>query len=196
VVKILIGVSLAGLVLSAAQLNFLCLVLSPLAIVLLWSYSYFKRFSASTHLFLGLVEACAPIGGWLAVSGRWAGEPFLLGLAIIFWIAGFDIIYSLLDYDFDRHNHLFSFAVKFGPQQALNYSFLFHLLTFFFLFMFALVLELSWIFKLGVILIGLLLVVEQYLARQQKVSQAFFTMNCLISLILFSFTLAEVVLRR
>lgn len=116
------AVSSALLVFSSFMLNELCFYLSFAAIALLFSYSWFKRFSATSHFYLGFVEAAAPIGGYLAVTGEFHYVPFVLGFAIMTWIGGLDIVYALQDKDFDRETGLYSIPAKLGEKGALVFS--------------------------------------------------------------------------
>jgi len=119
------GIACAVLVFSSYMLNRLCFQLSVIVIVLLFTYSYFKRISAASHFFLGIIEAAAPIGGYIAVTGvlytssRVDLVPFILGAAVMMWIAGLDIVYSLLDIDFDRREGLQSIPAKYGRERAI-----------------------------------------------------------------------------
>lgn len=122
----LTAVCFAVMVVAAFQLNPLCALLSPAALFLMSVYSYTKRFTWLCHLVLGVACACAPAGAWLAVTGRFSWEVFLLGGANCLWTAGFDIIYGAQDYDFDRANGLHSIPVRFGVAGALKISTLFH----------------------------------------------------------------------
>ena len=110
------------LIVAAYMLNSLCFYLSFLAVLMLFTYSYFKRFTASSHFYLGTVEAAAPVGGYLAVTGEFALTPFILGFIIMMWIAGLDIVYALQDLDFDAKNRLFSIPVSRGRESALVIS--------------------------------------------------------------------------
>ena len=107
---------------SAWMLNPLCFHLSFLGVFLLLTYSFFKRFSATSHFYLGLIEAAAPIGGYLAVTGEVTFLAVVLGLIILAWIAGLDIIYALQDLDFDRAQNLHSLPVSLGREQSLQVS--------------------------------------------------------------------------
>ena len=111
---------------AAASLNRATLLLSPVALALLLLYSYTKRFTALSHLVLGLCLALAPVGAWIAVRGSLETLPVLLGLAVLFWAAGFDVIYALQDEAFDRSAGLRSIPVRFGARRALWVSALFH----------------------------------------------------------------------
>ncbi len=110
------------LVLAAYMLNTLCFYLSFPAVAMLMTYSLFKRFSAGSHFYLGLIEAAAPIGGYLAIRPSFEYPAFLPGLAIMFWIAGLDIIYALQDMAFDRESGLFSIPARYGKKTALALS--------------------------------------------------------------------------
>ena len=112
--------SAALFVLAAAQLNRLCLALSPVALAIVLGYSYAKRVTPFSHLFLGLALAVAPVGAWVAVTGNFALPPILLGFAVLFWVAGFDVIYSLQDEEFDRAEGLRSIPARFGAARALQ----------------------------------------------------------------------------
>lgn len=114
------------LVISAARLNSLCMYLSPLALFLMFIYSYTKRFTWLCHLVLGITCACAPVGAWLAVTGRFSLTALFLGAANCLWTAGFDIIYGTQDYEFDKANGLYSIPVRFGVDGGLKISASFH----------------------------------------------------------------------
>ena len=109
-------VSAAAFVLAAAMLNPLCLVLSPVALAIVFGYSYTKRFTAPSHLVLGLSLAIAPVGAWLAIRGRFEPVPLVLGLAVVLWVAGFDTIYACQDVDFDRREGLHSMPARLGVR--------------------------------------------------------------------------------
>src|SRR5437667_8220323 len=113
-------------VIAAWQLNPLCFYLSLPTLAILFLYSYTKRFTSLSHLVLGFSIGCAPLAAWLAVRGEFAWAPVLLSAAVMFWVAGFDVIYSLQDTDFDRKARLFSLASRFGPGPALKLSAVFH----------------------------------------------------------------------
>lgn len=110
------------LIVASFMLNMLCFYLSFVAVGLLFVYSLFKRFSSSSHFFLGFVEAAAPIGGYLAITGSFDLITFLPGIAIMFWIAGIDILYSIQDVEFDRDEGLFSLPSRFGVKPAMVMS--------------------------------------------------------------------------
>src|SRR5688572_21959089 len=121
-----VAVSAAVFVYGSSRLNTLCLLLSPVALAIVFWYSLAKRFTAYTQLFLGLAMAVAPVGGWLAAGGREGLEPWLLGLAIGLWVGGFDILYACQDVDFDRGHGLRSIPTRFGISTAILLSRLMH----------------------------------------------------------------------
>lgn len=119
------GIALVGLALlvwSTLQLPPLCLKLLPLALLVLVGYSFTKRFTASAHWVLGFALGCGAVGGWVAVTGALAWAPITLGLAVMFWVAGFDLIYACQDADFDRQVGLFSVPARYGIPTALTVS--------------------------------------------------------------------------
>ncbi len=190
-------ISLALLVFSSWMLNPLCFKLSPIAVALLWFYSYCKRFTWTTHLILGLVESAAPIGGWLAVTGTWSITPFFLGAAIIFWMTGLDIIYACQDYEFDRKEHLYSIPAVFGLDNALYISSFSHMLTVFFLLMFGIIAKLGPIYYIGLAVTSFLFIYEHSLVNPKDlthVDRAFFTVNGWISIVILLFTIGDVLL--
>lgn len=117
------------MVISAAMLNPLCLILSPIALFLMVIYSYTKRFTWACHLVLGITSAAAPVGAWLAITGKISWLPLFMGAANTLWVAGFDIIYGAQDYDFDTANGIHSIPARFGVKNALHISTLFHGVT-------------------------------------------------------------------
>jgi 4-hydroxybenzoate polyprenyltransferase len=198
------ALSAVGLVLASYFLNPLCFWLSPLAVAIICFYSWTKRFTDFTHLFLGLALAIAPIGAWLAVKGSidwWPmrqsfGLPLILAGAVFFWLVGFDIIYALQDYEFDRRQRLGSLVVRWGPQNALQAAFLSHMLMWGFLAGFGLLsrFRVAYFVALAIILGSLLL--EHWLARrrgQNWIHTAFFRLNALISLVFCTAVITEVV---
>lgn len=194
-VRVLALVSLGVLVLAAWSLNPVCLALSPVAVALLVVYSYLKRFSWGCHLGLGLVQACAPIGGWLAVCGRFEAAPLWLGLAILLWVGGFDILYACQDLEHDRAVGLHSLPARLGPQRAFQVARTCHALALLCLVVAGAVLDLGAAWSIGLGAVATLLVWEHSLLSPQDLSrmqQAFFTCNAMISLTLLLATLVEV----
>jgi 4-hydroxybenzoate polyprenyltransferase len=173
-------------VLAAGMLNRLCLLLSPLALAIVFGYSYTKRFAWGSQLALGLALAIAPVGAWIAVTGRVAWPAVLLGASVLLWVAGFDTLYALQDIEFDRREGLHSIPARFGPARALAIARLLHGGA-----VLGLALLYSWlplhpIYLAGVVAIALVLVTEHWLVRGgdlTRISLAFFTANGLVSVV-------------
>ncbi len=190
--------SAALFVVAAGQLNRLCLLLSPVALLVVLGYSFAKRFTAAAHLFLGLALAIAPVGAWVAVRGSFAWTPVLLGLAVLTWVAGFDVIYSLQDEAFDRAHGLRSLPVLLGARGALVASTLLHAGTLALLYAVFLAAGGGWLFGAGVVLAGLFLVRQHRLVTPSDLSRvdaAFFTANGWLSVGFFAFGAADVLAR-
>lgn len=187
--------ALGLMVFATAQLPPLCLKLLPLALVILWVYSYVKRFSALAHLVLGLALGAAAIGGWIAVTGTFSLPAVLFGLAVLSWVAGFDIIYACQDVDFDRDAGLFSIPASWGISQGLKISRALHMLTVLSLVaVWFLVPASGWGFGAAIVLTAAMLIYEQTLVSAQdlsRVNEAFFMVNGVISLLVFGCILAE-----
>lgn len=172
--------------LAAGLINNLCMMLAPLAIFILFFYSYTKRFTDFSHLFLGLALGIAPLGAWIAVTGRFALSPILLGLGVTLWVAGFDIIYATQDLEFDRKAGLRSLVVRLGISRALWVSRLFHLVTLLLLYLFGRLSSLGAPFFAALGLCTLLLFHEHQLVRPNdlsRVNAAFFNMNGYLSVV-------------
>ena len=186
--------SSAALVLAAGMLNPLCLALSPVALAVVFGYSYAKRFTAFSHLILGLGLGMAPVGAWLAVRGAFAPTPIVLGCAVLAWVAGFDTIYACQDADFDRREGLHSLPARLGIGRALVVSRLLHVAAV------GLLAALYWLSPLhplylgGVAAVAALLAYEHSLVHADDLSRvdvAFFTLNGWISVGYFAVTLAS-----
>ncbi len=174
-------------------LNFLSWVLSPVVMLVLLGYSYTKRFTPLCHLVLGLALGLAPVGAWVAVTGTLDWIPVLLGVTVMFWTAGFDIIYACQDEAFDRQHKLHSIPVMIGVSNSLCLSRFLHLLSFILLMGFGYLLSFMWIYWAGLVLVGVTLFYEHYLVRGDdlsKVNMAFFTMNGVVSLVFGGMTIA------
>ncbi len=156
---------------AAWRLNPICLLLSPVALAIVFWYSLAKRFTTWAQLFLGLAMAVAPVGGWLAVGGRGGWEPWLLGLAIGVWVGGFDVLYACQDVEFDRRHDLRSIPARFGVPAALIISRVMHLVAIVCLLALGRVTPLLPFYYAGVGLVALLLVYEQSLVRADDLSQ-------------------------
>lgn len=181
-------VSCAVLVGAAAQLNPLCLKLSPCALAIALGYSYTKRFTALSHLVLGAVLGLSPAAAWIAIRGAFDPEILYLSSAVMLWTAGFDIIYSCQDIDFDRSAGLHSIPARFGIRKALVVSRLFHAGMIGLLVLAWLALGLGWLALLGICAVAALLAYEQSLVRADDLSRvdaAFFAVNGWVSVLFF-----------
>ncbi|HLQ29867.1 MAG TPA: UbiA-like polyprenyltransferase [Ktedonobacteraceae bacterium] len=184
--------SLALFAFSAWELNPLCLLLLPVALVFLVGYPYTKRFTWLCHLVLGLADGIAPIGGWIAVNPTISLAnllpPLLLGLAVAAWVGGFDLIYSCQDLDFDHQTGLHSIPVRFGVATALTLSTLTHILTIALLLIVGILLHLGLIYWAGLLIAAALLAYEHRLVSPtdlSKLNVAFFNMNGYIAVVVF-----------
>ncbi len=188
----------AVLVLIGASylLNELCFYLSFVAALLLFTYSYFKRFSSTSHFYLGLVEAAAPIGGYLAVTGTFSALPFVLGFIILAWIAGLDIVYALQDMEFDKQNALHSIPARIGRNGALVLSSVCYLLSIGAMVAAGILADKGISYWVGIVCIGIIFLFQQRLARSAEISGAvkrLFAVNAYISPILFLGTFIDVI---
>lgn len=193
-VSLLVILSSALLVLASWQLNPLCLLLSPLALAVVLMYSYTKRFTWASHLFLGVALALAPLGAWIAVTGHFDLAPVVLGLAVMSWVAGFDVLYSCQDYDYDRQAGLYSIPVRFGLLGALRLARVLHALAVVCMVGVGVIAGLQVVYFIGVAAIACLLAYEHRLVSPEDLTQvntAFTTMNSLVSVAFFAFTLAD-----
>jgi 4-hydroxybenzoate polyprenyltransferase len=180
---VLLAVSSGGFLLAAAAINRLTLILAPVALALIFFYSVTKRFTSATHFFLGLALAIAPIGAWIAQTGRIDLAPVVLAAGVICWVAGFDLIYATQDYDFDRREDIRSLVVKLGIARSLRLAQLLHLLTFVALIAFGMVAQLGPIYYWSMPLVGAALFYEH---RTEKLdltglNRAFFQSNAFVS---------------
>jgi 4-hydroxybenzoate polyprenyltransferase len=185
--------SAAVLVFAAAMLNPLCLMLSPVALAIVFGYSYTKRFTALSHLFLGLALGIAPVGAWLAIRGELAAAPAVLGLAVLAWVAGFDTIYACQDVAFDRASGLHSLPARLGVARALAVARALHVLAVLFLAAVYRLAPLHPVYLAGVAGVAALLVYEHSLVRADDLSRvdaAFFAVNGWISVGYLAATLA------
>jgi 4-hydroxybenzoate polyprenyltransferase len=183
-------------VLSASQLGRLCLWLSPVALAIVFWYSMAKRYTAYTQLYLGLAMAVAPVGGWIAAGGPARWDPWLLGLAIGSWVAGFDVLYACQDVEFDRREGLRSIPVRFGVPQSLRVSRALHLVTVGALATLGLLSGLGVVYSAGVGLVAVLLAYEQSLVSADDLSQVkrAFDLNGWVGVLYFSATALDVYL--
>ena len=182
-------------------LNPLCFYLSPLALATICFYSLTKRFTDYTHIFLGLALGLAPVGAWLAVKGSHISglevlQMLTLAGAVVLWLVGFDIIYALQDYEFDRQHGLHSLVVAWGPKNALQAAFLAHMIMCGLLLAFGLLCRFRIAYTVGWLIIIGCLVMEHWIARRRSlnwINVAFFRLNAVVSAVFLSVTLTEVV---
>ncbi|MCL6447504.1 MAG: putative 4-hydroxybenzoate polyprenyltransferase [Armatimonadetes bacterium] len=194
-VWVYVVLSFATLLFSAARLSPLALALSPGAVAVLSFYSYTKRFSWTCHLFLGLALSLAPVGAWVAIANRVDLAPLLLGAGVIFWVAGFDIIYACDDYDFDRRYGIYSIPARFGIKKALTVAAVFHLAAAVFFLAVAFFLHLGFFYYIGIAVAMMLLFKQHRLVSPDDLSRAgvaFFNLNGALSVAVFIFTLLDV----
>ena len=192
-----VGGSFGLFLLAAWMLNPLCFALAPLAILIISGYSYTKRFTAFSHVILGLSLALAPVGAWIAVTGRIGLPALVLGAAVVFWVAGFDIIYALMDIEFDRRIGLFSIPARFGVEGGMLLARLFHAATAVCLGLLIPLGHLGLMYTTGLALAVTLLLCEHWLLHRHglaKVNVAFFNVNGALSIGIFLFTLGDLLL--
>ncbi|MBI4314159.1 MAG: UbiA family prenyltransferase [Candidatus Omnitrophica bacterium] len=179
---------------AAGGLNPLCLKLAPIALIGLAAYPALKRFTWACHFGLGLVLGMAPAAGWLAVTGAWDPRVIWIFAAVAFWVAGFDILYSTMDVDFDRANRLYSIPQRFGVPAALKIARISHFLMIAAMAVFGMATRRQWVYWIGWAAVAVLLHFEHQLVSPtdlKRVNQAFFTVNGWVSLILFVATIAD-----
>jgi 4-hydroxybenzoate polyprenyltransferase len=184
-------------IIAAYELNPLALYLSPIALGTVFFYSYTKRFTFLSHAFLGLAIAGAPLGAWIAVTGRLNAPALVLGVAVLFWLLGFDVLYAIQDIDFDRKTGLHSIPQRFGIRRSLWMARISHAITMTALFWISTLLPLDGYYMAGVIIALCLIVYEHGLVKENdlsKLNTAFFNMNGYISVAIFIFTLCDVLL--
>lgn len=187
-------VSAALLVFAAYKLNPLAFTLSPVALAVIVGYSYSKRWTILSHFWLGLSISIAPIGAWIAITGTLDWPPMLLGLAVLLWIGGFDIIYACQDYEFDRKHGLFSIPARYGKQRALRLSSTLHAVMVAVLIGVTAITDLGVFYLIGVGIVTILLIYEHAIVRPNDLSRvnlAFFTLNGVVSLVLMALSVAD-----
>jgi 4-hydroxybenzoate polyprenyltransferase len=195
---VLVIVSSLGLVYVAWLINPLCGYLSPLALLIVFFYSFTKRFTDFSHVFLGLALGIAPIGAWLAVRGRFDWPPCVLALAVVFWLVGFDIIYATQDWEFDKSQGLHSLPVRLGISPSLQVARVAHAIMAILLLAFGLISSLRVPYYLGLAVILVCLVAQHRLAKKRdpiSLNVAFFRMNAVISAVFLTAVVVDVVLQ-
>jgi 4-hydroxybenzoate polyprenyltransferase len=186
--------SLAIFLLAVWQLQPICRWLWPIPVAGFVVYPYLKRWTWLCHIWLGVVDGLAPVGAWVAITGKLPWQAWVLGGAVALWIAGFDLFYALFDRDVDRAQGLYSWATRFGEEGVFRGARLFHVATVALLVAVGVGLHLGVFYWLGVAATGVLLLFEHSLVapgRLQRLNAAFFTMNGIISVVFFAFVLAE-----
>ncbi|MFM7177157.1 MAG: UbiA-like polyprenyltransferase [Bacteroidota bacterium] len=178
----------------AYQINELCFFLSPIALLVVLGYSLTKRFTALSHLVLGLGLSLAPVGAYLAVTGHFDWLPVMIGLAVITWVGGFDIIYALQDAEFDRQNHLHSIPAALGIKGALTVSRMLHVGTSLLLIIPFMLHDFGWIYFVGWSVFSLLLIMQHRIAGSgdmNRINLAFFTANGIASMVFMAFAVGD-----
>jgi 4-hydroxybenzoate polyprenyltransferase len=195
--SLLLVLSSVGFILAAAAINRLTFILAPIALLVIFFYSLTKRFTSATHFFLGLALAVAPVGAWIAQTGRIDIAPLVLGFGVICWVAGFDLIYATQDYDFDRREGIRSLVVKLGIFRSLRLAQLLHLLTLVALIGFGLVAKLGPLYYWSMPLVAAALVYEHKINKLNiaGINRAFFQSNAFVSAVFLVAVCADRLIR-
>ncbi|MFG2290492.1 menaquinone biosynthesis prenyltransferase MqnP [Streptomyces sp. NPDC048595] len=183
---------------AAALLNPLCLALAPVAVVPMVVYPYGKRFTNFPHAILGLAQAMAPVGAWIAITGEWSWEAVVLGLAVGIWIGGFDLIYACQDVEADRANGVLSVPARFGVPGALWGARWCHVVTTALLVWYALLIGAGVFFWLGMVIVAAAFCYEHAIVRPHdtsRLNRAFFQVNSFIGIALFVCALLDLFVR-
>lgn len=178
-------------------INTFCFYLSPVALLVVLGYSYTKRFTSLCHLVLGLGLSLAPIGAYLAVAGKFDWLPLLFSFSVLFWVSGFDIIYSLQDEHFDKENDLYSIPARLGKKKALNVSRFLHVLSFISLLVAGLFGHFHWVYWVGMALFTAMLIYQHSIVRPddlRRVNIAFMTANGIASVVFAIFVILDLIL--
>ncbi|MCA1928025.1 MAG: putative 4-hydroxybenzoate polyprenyltransferase [Calditerrivibrio sp.] len=181
------------------SLNKLSFILSPIPILIFILYSYTKRFTALCHVVLGIALGLAPIGAYVAILGRVDLPIVVLGMGVLFWVAGFDIIYAIQDIDYDRNKGLFSIPRFLGVNGSLYAARFFHIVAFIMFLSVKVLQPLGLFYLLGVVGSGFFMIYEHYIIRGadlKKLDIAFFNINAYISIVIFIFTMLDIYYRR
>ncbi len=182
-------------VVCAGMLNRLSLIISPLALLIIFGYSFTKRFTNLSHLVLGLALSLSPIGAWIGVTGGITVAPFILAFAVLLWTAGFDIIYACQDLQHDIKYNLHSIPKMMGIMNSLILSSALHFVVVITLFTFMYFTNLSYVYLGGVVFVGIMLIYEHSLIKPHdlsKINLAFFTVNGIISMVLMAATIVDI----
>jgi 4-hydroxybenzoate polyprenyltransferase len=188
----------AGLLVCAAwRLNPLAFKLSPIALAVIMGYSFTKRFTALSHLWLGLALSISPVGAWIAIKGQFDWTPIILCCVVLLWTAGFDIIYACQDVNFDRKHGLHSIPARIGIRWALWVSSALHVVAVFLLFCIPRFAEMGHFYFVGVWIVVFIFIYEHAIVKPDDLSRvnlAFFTLNGMISLVLMALSIADILL--
>jgi 4-hydroxybenzoate polyprenyltransferase len=187
-------ISATLLVVAAWQLNRLAFLLSPVALFVIWTYSWTKRFTWAAHVWLGASLALAPLGAWIAVRGRLDWLPVIMGFGVLLWVAGFDTIYACQDAEFDRRHGLHSLPARFGIRRALVLARLFHVAMLVVFAGLGLAFDFGWLYGLGVAVLALLVVAQHKLVDPndlRHIDIAFFNVNSIVGVLFLAFALAD-----
>ncbi len=193
-VVFIIVVCLGLMTLAAYMLNPLSLKLLPLALLGFCIYSYTKRYTWACHIILGVICGGAPVGAWVAVTGEIGWPSIVIGAIVTCWVAGFDIIYATQDISFDRENGLYSIPAKFGLKSSLYISALFHVITVFMLVYLYFLMNLGWLYLVGVAIIAALLLLEHKMVSPTNLKSmkiASYSINQVVSITMLVFTLLD-----
>lgn len=183
---------------AAWKLNPLCFKLSPIAVFVLFIYSYTKRFTWACHFVLGIALALAPVGAWIAIRGSFDWEIIPLALTVVFWLAGFDTLYALWDVDFDKKFGIYSIPSIFGIEKSIKLARVFHFFAWTFLILTGFIFKLNIFYWLGMFVVAFLFIREHSLVKPHDLSKldiAFFNMNGYISVAVFLFTALDLLIR-
>jgi 4-hydroxybenzoate polyprenyltransferase len=194
----LVAISSLVFVVASAMISRLCLFLSFPILAILFLYSYTKRFTILSHLYLGFAISLAPVGAWIAVTGRFDPSVMILSLALLTYIAGFDILYACQDLEFDRRTGLCSIPARLGPAAAFCIAGVLHGITFVSLLLVLVVFDMGVVYLLATLIMGALLIVEHRLVRPHdltRIEAAFFRVNSAISVVLFLGILGDELVR-
>jgi 4-hydroxybenzoate polyprenyltransferase len=186
---------------SALMLNPLCAILSPVPLIIIFIYSYSKRFTVFCHIILGVACGAAPVGAWMAVKAEIGMPAFLLGVMVALWVAGFDIIYAIMDIEFDRENGLFSIPALLGSRGALIISAGLHISAYIIMIALHLLMGLGTVSAAGIVLSGLLLTAEHIIAGKKTketgaamMKIASYSLNQIIGVVYLVFNAGEMIL--
>lgn len=198
VVLVALIISSVAFVAAAAAINLLTLLLSPLALAIVFFYSLTKRFTAATHFFLGLALAVAPIGAWIAQKGTVDLAPFILAIGVVCWVAGFDLIYATQDFEFDRREGIRSLVVKLGIARSLCVAQLLHIVMLAMLLAFGFAANLGRLYFMAMPLVAAALLYEHRRVRSLDVigiNRAFFQSNAFVSAVFLAAICADRMIR-